>query len=397
VGSPAGTAERFQQTLRAGRLQHLGRLGLAEEVAPGTWQLSADMEPTLGRMGERGDIIKTLHRAMKEAKLDRAPADYAIHDAGGSNHPIVGRFVERGLNDANERQYLVVDGIDGRSHWVDIGGGDAVEQVPRGAIISVRQHHADPKPADRTIADIARRHEGRYGAEIHQNDDRVAGAEFVAAHVRRLEALRRVTGIVERDADGSWRVPPNFLEAVEAYERRRSRDAPVVVEVLSTAPLEKQVAADGATWLDRQLVGDEAAGARGSGFGREVLGALAQRRQWLIEQGLAEDRHDQIVYRSNLLALLRQRELSRVATQVSAELNLPYAEFGGEKRIEGTYRRRLDLASGRYALIERARDFTLVPWRPVLDRSPGQLVAGLVKGDTISWSIGRKRSGPSVS
>lgn len=397
VGSTAGTAERFQQTLRAGRLRHLGRLGLATEVAPDDWQLSADMEPTLRRMGERGDIIKTLHRAMKQAELDRAPADYAIHDAGGSNGPVVGRLVERGLNDANERQYLVVDGIDGRSHWFDIGSGDAIEHVPRGAIISAQPRHAEPKPADRTIADIARRYEGRYSAEIHQNDDRAAGAEFVAAHVRRLEALRRVAGLVEREADGSWRVPDKFLEAVDAYEARRVRDAPVVVEVLSTAALEKQVTADGATWLDRQLVGDEVSGGHGSGFGREAKGALAQRRQWLIEQGLAEERQDQIVYRSNLLALLRRRELSRVAAQVSGELNLPYAEFGGEKRIEGKYHRRLDLASGRYALIERARDFTLVPWRPVLERAPGQVVSGIVRGNTISWSIGRKRSGPGIS
>ena len=115
--------------------------------------------------------------------------------------------------------------------------------LKRGAIISAQPRHAEPKPADRTITDIARRYEGRYSAEIHQNDDRAAGAEFVASHVRRLEALRRVAGLVEREADGSWRVPDKFLEAVDAYEARRVRDAPVVVEVLSTAALEKQVTA----------------------------------------------------------------------------------------------------------------------------------------------------------
>lgn len=393
---PAGEHTRFQQTLRAGRLQHLKRLGVAEELSPGVWRLSKDIKATLQRLGERGDIIKTLHRAMKQAKLDRGSADYSIHDAGSSNSPVVGRLVERGLNDANERQYLVVDGIDGRSHWVDIGSGDAIEHVPRGAIISVRSHQAGSKPADRVIADIAGRHEGRYSAEIHQNNDRAAGAEFVAAHVRRLEALRRGAGVVEREADGSWRVPANFLKAVEAYEGRRVRDTPVVVEVLSTVPLEKQMTADGATWLDRQLVGDEATGARAAGFGREVKGSLAQRRQWLVEQGLAEEHQDQIVYRSSLLALLRRRELSRVAAQVSGDLNLPYVEFGGEKRIEGKYRRRLDLASGRYALIERARDFTLVPWRPVLERNLGKSVAGVVRGGSISWGLGRQRR-PSLS
>jgi hypothetical protein len=96
------------------------------------------------------------------------------------------------------------------------------------------------------------------------------------------------------------------------------------------------------------------------------------------------------------LAILRRRELTRVAAQISSALRLPYAEFGGETRIEGKYRRRLDLASGRFAVIERARDFTLVPWRPVMERTRGRIAVGAVKGDTISWTIGRRRSGPSV-
>ena len=51
----------------------------------------------------------------------------------------------------------------------------------------------------------------------------------------------------------------------------------------------------------------------------------------------------------------------------------------------------LTLNSGRFALIERARDFSLVPWRPVLERAKGQAVTGVVGGEGISWSIGQKR------
>ncbi|MGH6803371.1 MAG: DUF3363 domain-containing protein, partial [Methyloceanibacter sp.] len=63
--SVASSHQRFRQTLRAGRLQHLRRLGLAEEVSPGLWHLSAETDATLRRMGERDDIIKTMHRALK--------------------------------------------------------------------------------------------------------------------------------------------------------------------------------------------------------------------------------------------------------------------------------------------------------------------------------------------
>ena len=70
--------DAFTQTLRAGRLQKLRRLGLAEEVAPGRWQLADDLEPVLRRMGERGDIIKTLHRALASEGLARAAVDHRI-------------------------------------------------------------------------------------------------------------------------------------------------------------------------------------------------------------------------------------------------------------------------------------------------------------------------------
>lgn len=63
----------------------------------------------------------------------------------------------------------------------------------------------------------------------------------------------------------------------------------------------------------------------------------------------------------------------------------------------GTYRRRLDPASGRYALVEKSREFTLVPWRPILERSLGEPVSGIARGETISWSLGRKRNGPGIS
>lgn len=78
-------------------------------------------------------------------------------------------------------------------------------------------------------------------------------------------------------------------------------------------------------------------------------------------------------------------------------LGLNYAETRHGERIEGIYRRRLDLVSGKYALIENAREFQLVPWRPVLERNLGRQVSGIMRGDTISWMIGRQRSGPEIS
>jgi len=55
------------------------------------------------------------------------------------------------------------------------------------------------------------------------------------------------------------------------------------------------------------------------------------------------------------------------------------------------------MTSGRQALIERSRDFVLVPWRPVMERHIGKGVSGIVRDGGISWTFGRQRSGPSIS
>jgi hypothetical protein len=100
---------------------------------------------------------------------------------------------------------------------------------------------------------------------------------------------------------------------------------------------------------------------------------------------------------SEIKAILRRRELASVAGQLSRDLGMSYVETKSGEKVEGVYRRHVDLASGRFAVIEKAREFTLVPWRPVLDRHLGKQVSGVVRGDSISWTIGRQRSGPSVS
>src|SRR3546814_4329281 len=122
---------------------------------------------------------------------------------------------------------------------------------------------------------------------IHLRHDSTATADFAETHVRRLEAMRRLGSLVEREPEGTWIIAPNHLERAADFERTRARAAPMIVETLSALPLDKQVAADGATWLDRELVADETEAIREHGLGRAVREGLARRRQWLIEQQLA--------------------------------------------------------------------------------------------------------------
>ena len=98
-----------------------------------------------------------------------------------------------------------------------------------------------------------------------------------------------------------------------------------------------------------------------------------------------------------MLAILSRRDLATAGAQLSKEMGLDFDEAQVGQRIKGIYRRPVELVSGRFALIERSRDFTLVPWRPVLERNAGQHVSGILRADGVSWTLGRQRSGPSIS
>lgn len=393
----AGGSDPFRQALRAGRLQKLGKLGLAEELGGGRWRLAEGMETALRHMGERGDIIRTMQRELSARQLDRPLADRVIHEPGAYG-PVVGRVVLRGLSDElQDRHYLIVDGVDGRSHYVGIGKGEAVEPLPEGAIVRISPRAAEVRQVDRTIAEVAAANGGRYDVDAHLRLDPRASQAFAQTHVRRLEAMRRLTGSVEREPDGSWVIAPDHLERAAAFEARQLRDRPVTIETLSPVPLDQLPRREAATWLDRELMADAPEPLRDAGFGREVRSAQAARRQWLLAEGLAEERDGGTLYRAGMVETLRRRELLRVAGQLSDELGLPFVEAKPGDRIDGILRRAVDMTSGRHALIERSREFTLVPWRPVLERHVGKSVSGILRGDTINWTLGRGKSGPTIS
>src|SRR3546814_13468359 len=54
----------------------------------------------------------------------------------------------------------------------------------------------------------------------------------------------------------------------------------------------------------------------------------------------------------------------------------------------GVYRRSVQLASGRYAVLQSGREFSLVSWRPVIEQRLGPSLAATVRGSQSSWELG---------
>ena len=395
IVSPADN-EPFQQSVAAGRLRKLKAMELAEDIGGGRYQLVDGMEDRLRRMGERGDIIRLMQRELTARRLDRPGVERVV--ATEIQQSIIGRLIQRGFSDEHrDRHYVMVDGVDGRVHYIDIGRGDAVPPVPQNATVRIEPTRASVTQADRTVDAVARANGGRYSVDLHLAHDAQASEAYAASHVRRLEAMRRAGVGPERSEDGSWVIPDDHLARAEAYAQRQKHDRPVAVLILSRTPVAELAGKDIPTWLDRELEGGAASALRDAGFGQEVRTALTARRQWLVEQQLADGTDATFRMRDGAMDALRQRELRQAAGRLSDELGKQFEPARVGERIEGMVARRVDLEGGSYAVVERARDFTLVPWRDVLERHVGKAACGIMRANGVDWQFGRGRSGPSIS
>ena len=156
--------------------------------------------------------------------------------------------------------------------------------------------------------------------------------------------------------------------------------------------LQTQIGANGATWLDRLQLAKTQAPLSMAGFGAEVRGALDRRADHLVAEGLATRNGRRVTFARDLLKTLRKQELDAAAARVESETGMPRRNSTVGDRISGTYRRRLDLASGRFAMVDNGLGFELVPWKPQLERHLGQTVTGtMTPGGGIDWILGRKR------
>jgi type IV secretory pathway VirD2 relaxase len=380
------SAHLQQRQLLIGRLQHLQRMGLAREVATSLWTIDAKAEQVLRAMGERGDIVRSMGGLQREL---------TIFTAGEQTGSVVGRVAAKGMVDElYDRGYLVVDGLDGKAHYVALGAKVDLAQYPVGSVVEVRSSTA-LRTADKTIAALAV--EGIYRADYHlvwarkQTHSSRDPQEVVTAHVRRLEALRRA-GVVERVREGTWRVPVDFPERGRQYDAQRLGG--VAVELRSHLSIKQQTRVMGATWLDQQLVGGVTA-MGGSGFAEEVREALRQRGEFLVEQGLAQRRTQGMVFARNLLETLRNREIETVAKSIAAEKGLIYRPVSDGERVTGIYRSSVQLVSGRFAMLDCGMGFSLVPWKPVIEQRLGQSLIAVIRSNFVSWELGWKR-GPSI-
>src|SRR5271163_3436884 len=310
---PGGGGEDPElKRLMIGRAGKLERLGFAEQIGSARWELKPGIEPALRDLGIRGDIIKTMHRAMTGAGHEPDVTGFALHGDQPAE-PVLGRLVVRGLHDELQGSaYVVVEGVDGRTHHLTFPDLELTGDAKPGSIVESRSYE-----------------------------------------------------------DGTGR-------------RRLS------LATRSDLPIQAQITAPGATWIDRRLLAKGSSLSSG-GFGAEAREAMDRRVDHLIEEGLARRQGQRVFFARDLLDTLRRREMDGAVAKLSTESGLAHHPSADGEHVAGTYRKRVTLASGRFAMIDDGLGFQLVPWRPALEQKLGQQVSGTMTGRGVDWNFGRNR------
>jgi type IV secretory pathway VirD2 relaxase len=193
-----------------------------------------------------------------------------------------------------------------------------------------------------------------------------------------------------QDIEATSDCTPGSIVELRRFKDSGGRDR-TAVAVRSDLALPGQVESTGATWLDRQLLAREPGALSSGGFGLEVRQAMSARAEHLIGLNLARRDGQRIIFGRDLLDTLRRRELDRAAARVAADTGLPYHPGADGEVVTGIYRQRLNLASGRFAMIDDGLGFSLVPWTPSLERHLNREVLGIARAGRIDWTFARSR------
>jgi type IV secretory pathway VirD2 relaxase len=111
---PKSEAAKKMRLFQIRRMVALEKMGLATPTGHMQWALSGELENTLRKMQESGDILKTMYSARDIASDPRMPVrKLAVLQPGQS---IEGRLIATGQEENTGKPYLLVESLDGIVH-----------------------------------------------------------------------------------------------------------------------------------------------------------------------------------------------------------------------------------------------------------------------------------------
>jgi len=387
MSEPVPKGRVWHRQLQVRRLRVLEKMGLAERLGSGRWAVDPSFRQTLRDMSERTQMVKAIHRSLEQSgqSIGLVTERNRFDPNRLQGQPVTGVVQQFGRPDnTRDGRFVVIQSLEGEPIYANVSDNETFETLKRGQVVTLQPHQLGARKIDHSISDFAKSHNGTYSEVRHITEGGNVSPSYAQAHVRRLEALRR-KDLVTRHQDGTWHIPKNYLERASDYEADKAMRQPTSIHRDSTQTLSQMERARGATWLDRRL---HEVGANGP-VGTDIHTALKIRQTVLEKMGHTLSKNGHLS--QNALDNLQEMDLREAAGKLSGMINKPYTALGSSRTVEGIFREAIDRPSGKFAVIERARDFTLVPWRPVMQRGLGKSISGRVSAGGISWDVTKQR------
>lgn len=229
-----------QQSLQIGRLQTLRRLGLATELRPGVWRLDPALEPKLHALGERADTFKMMQRALREAGIERGAAELAVFERGTRKALLIGKVAGVGrVDEITDRSWVVIDALDGRAHYAELGRVAPSEVPSRGMVVALTGNGLNGKPSGTPRLEVLSTVElnklSAYDGPTWLDqallkrqtlDDHPRGfaAQLKDALAVRAERLAS-KGLVRRTSTGELEIKPELIAVLRQHETQRLANA----------------------------------------------------------------------------------------------------------------------------------------------------------------------------
>lgn len=370
------------------RLNTLRSMGLARHQSGGNWSVDDQLDVALNALEKSDTIAVRIERAVRSAELDRISA----HEQGPIKYgdAVYGRLLKVGYDDElMDRRYAIVDGLDGCVHHFDLGTSFPKDLKP-GDMLEIKPRPQGALRMDQTIADMATQNGGIYSLTMQKQSDPQVGAKHITIIKNRIAALERA-GLVQRFYEEAYSIGPDFIDRVDKHFAKASKRSPNIVRKVEGRAFETQVRAFGETWLDQQLAGQAVEPLGGAGLGGDVRSAMDERMKRHFQRGIVKG-WDAKELTDDHLKLLQKEGMLHASLDIAKETGLTYRAIQPGDRIEGTFKRVHQTEHAKFAVIDRGREFSLVPWKRGLEKLRDRPIEiTMSRSRNIAWTIGRTR------
>jgi type IV secretory pathway VirD2 relaxase len=256
------TARGLSRPHALARLQTLEEMGLVERTSPTSWRFADGWQEELERLGQRGDIIKRIHRELP----DRSLAYRVFEPSAGA--VVEGEIKRKGLHDElTGMQFAILQTRRKEAVYVRLDEATASTLMEGVSVRLTSQPQPWVKATDHVIEREAATNRGIYDPTAHLRKlgtnlvqvggRRVQPKDVIDVNRRRLARLERFK-LATPLPDGTWRIAPNLVETLRAREQTHPKFA------IRVGPLDRG--------LDLRALGQSVAGQLRMSYVSEPIG-----------------------------------------------------------------------------------------------------------------------------